>query len=293
MTFIYERGFYKKETCIFIEFYALFPVLKLIPRPKKFINICLLFSQGKKADCVYFVVEGQVELMINPSVDIEVYIKGLPVKRTTVTTVSNKRENDDSDSDEEYLNPFKQLTMSEKRKLRKEKGFHASEQRYQKWSLSLIGTEGILGDVEAILDLPVYTTSAICKEELKLYEIDKSNFIQLLSKKNSETYENLKQAVHEKILFRNNVHEDGLPVFNALLEMFETSQPKDSRKLIMKANNANKQKTKKKVTSHFFNEMSKGRTNNRFRVKENDEFAAGNDSEHGKTRKTGVFASNV
>ena len=51
--------------------------------------------------------------------------------------------------------------------------------------------------------------------------MDKSDFVQLIINKNAETYQRIRQSVHEKLEFRKESCEGGIPVYNALLTYFQ------------------------------------------------------------------------
>ena len=236
-----------------------------------------IFRQGKKSESVYFVLEGQVELALNRSANLEEYI----LSKSKGSAEGNKPM---WTKGTQHLDPFKQLSIMEKRKLRREEGYYASEQRYRKWGICVIGGQGIIGDVEATLDLPTYTTSASCIQDSKLYEIDKSNFIQLILK-NAEIYGKIRESVHEKLKFRNSTCEGGLPIYNTLLTYFEKEKPADGRKQILKSYNA-KRRSNKIVSNEFFSEMAEGRTNNRLHGKDRDEITL-TESNHATSERGG------
>jgi len=213
-----------------------------------------IFREGENADSVYFVLEGQVKITINPSAELGGY------SRLLENNLTSKSEDNILAKDEQHLDPFKNLTVLERRKLRREEGYYASEKRYRELSVCIVGSQGLIGDIEATLDLPTYTATATCIQELKLYEMKKVNFMQLILQKNNETYEKIRSQVHEKLEFRNAVKEGGVPIYNALLTYFQKAKPKDCRKQILKS--YAKRKSNKVVSMAFFSEMSKGRTNN-------------------------------
>ena len=225
-----------------------------------------IFHAGSNVKSVYFVLEGQVKLTINPSANLGEYSKLLI--GINPTSPDQKKW---SSKEFQHLDPSRNLTVIERRKLRREEGYYASERRYREMSICVLGEQGIIGDVEATLDLPTYTTTAVCIQELKLYEIKKANFMQLILNKNKETHEKMRLSVHEKLEYRNSISEGGIPIYNALLTYFQKAQPKDSRKQILKAYNAKRQ-SQKIVSNEFFSEMSKGRTNNRLQVSDHNSF---------------------
>ena len=52
---------------------------------------------------------------------------------------------------------------------------------------------------------------------MTLYELDISNFIRLIVKKNSETFETIKRLAALKIRYRNSTIRGGIPLYAALI----------------------------------------------------------------------------
>ena len=213
-----------------------------------------IVKQRDALDAVYFIAEGQIKLTMNPILHpvqyptFDVKIKASFSKKTMMSSTG-----------------LKQLSIIDRRKLRRNEGFFASERRFRETNICIVGQNGIIGDIEAILDMPTYSVRAECIEELKLYEIDKSSFIRIIVKKNPETFEKMRRSVHEKIRFRNETVPGGIPIYRALLTFFNNVRTKDNRKNILKGYKA-KNGAKKRVTSEFFAEMHRGISRNRSRV---------------------------
>lgn len=206
-------------------------------------------KQGEFLEAVYFVLEGQATLRMNPIHLQQQYSHLLSkIKRPVL--------------EEGCFDPFQKLSVIERRRLRRNEGYFACEQRYRELDICTVGSGGIIGDIETVLDLPYYTVTAECTQELKIYEIDKSSFLRIIVKKNPETYEKMRRSVHEKIQYRNSKVAGGIPIYTALLELFQKLKPKDNRKNILKKYHARNAK-KTPVKKDYFIEMSQGRTTNR------------------------------
>lgn len=54
---------------------------------------------------------------------------------------------------------------------------------------------------------------------MTLYELDISNFIRLIVKKNSETFETLKKLAALKVRYRNSAIRGGIPLYAALIAL--------------------------------------------------------------------------
>jgi len=257
----------------------------------------VLVKQGEPLESVFFVLEGQVQLSANPV-----------LHESTHANLLAKKQNEDSSDSEDEFDPSKPLTTIERRKLRKEMGFFACEQRYREVDICTIGRQGIIGDIEAIMELNCHTASVTCIQEMKAYEIDLSSFTKIILKKNPETNARMKRSVQEKLLYRQGSLKSALPIYVSLLTLFEKPKPKDNRRNIIKHYLAKNEK-KKAVRVEFFVEMSRGISQNRNKVKEKKKpgrFAArtvitevqpteldGNKSSKKNLWTAGVFASKL
>ena len=205
--------------------------------------------QGDSLENVYFIIKGQVKLRVNCIKHAQQFSQLL---------LKIKHELSIYDDEDEYeFHPYKNITTMARRRLRKKEGFFASEQRYRELDVCVIGHQGIIGDIEAIMDLNKYTVTAECIEELTLYEMDRSTFMKTVARKSPETYDRIRQSVFEKISYRNNFFDGGLPIYQALLTFFAKPKPKDSRKSILNSYK-NKKSKEKKVSAKFFSEMARG-----------------------------------
>ena len=95
----------------------------------------------------------------------------------------------------------------------------------------------ISGDIEAVYDLPTYSTTYNCLEAVTLYELDISSFIRLIVKKNPETFETMQKIVASKIRFRHSSIRGGIPLYAALMDsdkkLKSEGQPKFLPKLLV------------------------------------------------------------
>jgi len=173
-----------------------------------------------------------VKLSLNPNADLSTgEFSKLVAKQKAMVPDEHRVHSNDA----RHLKPCKRLTIMDRRRLRREEGYYAAEQRFREVSICVIGSQGILGDVEATLNLKTYTATAVCIQELSLYEMDASDFTQLILHKNVETYENMRESVREKLEFRKDSNNGEIPIYNALLTLFKQAQPKDRRKQILKS----------------------------------------------------------
>ncbi|XP_047144506.1 uncharacterized protein LOC100214193 isoform X1 [Hydra vulgaris] len=176
----------------------------------------VIIKQGHASDAVYFILDGQAKLTMNPKKHKEIYPNILHL-------LDGTHENEESSFD-----IYKSLTVLEKRQLRKTKGFHSLEQRHREVNVCTVGVQGIIGDIEAILDLPFNIASAVCMQHLILYEIERSSFLRLIVKKNPATYRKIRLSVHEKLKYRNGMYSGGIPIYQALLVLFEKTKTRQN-----------------------------------------------------------------
>lgn len=216
-----------------------------------------LVRQGENLENVYFIIEGQVKLTLNPISHTQCF----PNLLSRIKYESGNGCEKEYEDDECEFHPYKTITTMERRKLRQKEGFYSSELRFRELEVCTVGSQGIIGDIEAIMDLNKYIVTAECIQELSLYEMDKSSFLKIIVKKNPETYEKMRRSVFEKINYRNSLFEGGIPIYRALLTFFAKPKPKDNRKQILNSYR-NKKSREKPVTLNFFVEMSKGRSLN-------------------------------
>ena len=192
----------------------------------------VIIKQGDASDAVYFILDGQAKLTMNPKRHKETYFSLL---NSLDSTQGNEGGN---------LCTFQSLTVLERRELRQTKGFYSLEQRHRETNICIVGEQEIIGDIEAVLDLPFNTTSVVCMQHLKLYEIERSSFLRIIVKKNPETYRKIRSSVHEKLKYRNERYFGGIPIYRALLIMFERTKQKQNRnQLLTKAHKKSEPKS--------------------------------------------------
>ncbi len=78
-----------------------------------------------------------------------------------------------------------------------------------------------LGDIEAVYDLPTYSTTYRCIQAITLYELDIPSFIRLIIKKNPDTFETMRRIAEAKIRYRDTSIKGGIPLYEVLLGLIE------------------------------------------------------------------------
>jgi len=219
-----------------------------------------IVRQGDRLDAVFFIIEGQAKLTVNP-IEHSTSFKQLLDKTNNRATESGDEESEKEDDD--FIDPCKSITVMERRRLKQTESFYASELRYREFNVCTLGPQGIIGDIESILDLNKHTSTAVCIQAMSVYEMDRSSFVRFIVKKNPETYEKMRRSVFEKLCYRNNLFCGGIPIYRALLTFFDKPRPKDNRKQILKVyNHKNKALINKRPNMEFFEQLSKGRSIN-------------------------------
>lgn len=218
-----------------------------------------MVRQGDPLKAVCFVIDGQIKLTVNPIEHTESFSSLLANLKKKYIEDESDEEDDDEDDDDSFVNPFKKISVMQRRKLKKTDSFYASELRYRDVDVCTLGSQAVVGDIESILDLNKHISTAICIQETSYYEMDLSSFVRFIVKKNPDTYEKMRRLVFEKLLHRNSFFEGAIPIYQALLTFFDKPKPKDNRKKILKSYNS-KKVTQKQPGPEFFEQLSKGKS---------------------------------
>ena len=184
--------------------------------------------QGDSVHSVFFVISGQAKLTMKPKAHYQQFPKLM--KFDDVTSDSEEEENDEED----YIsNRFKQLSVLNQRKVKRDSGFYTAELLRRDISICTIGPNGLIGDLEAILDLQQFTVTAECIEEMTLYEVDKYSFMRVIVRKNPETYERMRKIVKDKVTFRNDSITGGVPIYRSILNSYKKLKPRNERERLL------------------------------------------------------------
>lgn len=226
-----------------------------------------IVEQGAPLDYIYFVIEGQAKVTINPIEHQKSYHQLLnkpPSKLVEVgenAAASGIFNDEDAEDDENTIDPYKSINTMQRRVLKQTEHFYASELRYRELDVCTLGAQGIIGDIEAVLDLPKHISSAFCLQEMSYYQMDRTSFVKFIMKKKPETLEKLRRAVFEKLTYRHSLFDSTIPIYRALMTFFDKPKPKDNRKSIIKIYNARKSH-KKPTGINFFEQLTKGKSIN-------------------------------
>ena len=128
------------------------------------------------------------------------------------------------------LDPSRPLSVIEKRRYRHKCGYVAIETllRHKESQVTTTGPNDVIGDIEIITNLPSYCASVECMESLKVYELSKYNFQQIIAQRCPATYNVINNGVQCKLHFRSQRLPE-IPLYTLLYER-ALSSPKDTKK---------------------------------------------------------------
>lgn len=128
------------------------------------------------------------------------------------------------------LDPSRPLSVIERRRHRQEYGYVAIETllRQRELPVTATGPNDIIGDIEIIMNLPTYCASVECMQNLRVYELSKYNFYQIINQRCTRTYNLIKRSVLTKLYHRAQRHEE-IPLYGLLYEQVSAS-PEKKRK---------------------------------------------------------------
>ena len=178
-----------------------------------------IVEQGEDVNAIYFVAVGQAQISTNPSLHrIQYPAEFRSPKSIYGQQVYEERHKSDDIDDEVDALQVKFPVLQRRRQMQCD-GFFAAELR-QRPELDLcviVCTNGIIGDVESVFDLPTFSATYRCLSELTLYELDISTFIRLTAKKNVDTFETIRKVAIAKLKFRDDSIKGGIPLYKILL----------------------------------------------------------------------------
>ena len=134
------------------------------------------------------------------------------------------------------LDPSRPLSVIERRRYRKEYGYVAIEtlMRQRELPVTSTGPNDIIGDIEIIMNLPTYCASVECLENLRVYELSKYNFYQIINQRCTQTYNLVRGSVLSKLYHRAQRHKD-IPLYSLLYDQASGSTAKKRKNKSMPA----------------------------------------------------------
>lgn len=194
-------------------------------------------KQGSICNSLFFVFHGWGKVIADLRLSMTQYeamkasskVKSLSSGRKTACseraeTTTKKRD------------PSRPLSVIERRRHRKEYGYVAMEtlMRQRELPVTATGPNDIIGDIEIIMNLPTYCASVECMENLRVYELSKYNFYQIINQRCTQTYNLIKGSVLSKLYHRAQRHED-IPLYSLLYDQASASPAKKRKNKSMSA----------------------------------------------------------
>ncbi|XP_070558521.1 titin homolog [Ptychodera flava] len=200
-----------------------------------------IVRQGEKLRAIVFIAKGQAKVSIEPALSKQQYPDFFPQKDSvyaefrkdkTDLTLKNSKVNDIRKSGPDIA--------------RRREGYVAAERQRNKKCVDIcvVGTNEMIGDVEAVLKLGTYMQTVTSMEATDIFELNLNNFERLIIKKNPTTLDNMKMSIETKLKSRlgrlNSVKEGQVPLLETLVEKFEDMNTPPSRKQMKKKNEGEK-----------------------------------------------------
>ena len=135
-----------------------------------------MVRQGDQLNAVCFIVDGHVKLTVNPIEHNESFSSLLANSKKRITL----EEGEEEEEDDGFIDPFKRISVIQRRILKKTESFYASELRFRSIDVCTLGSQAVVGDIESILDLNKHISTAVCIEETSYYEMDLSSFVRFI-----------------------------------------------------------------------------------------------------------------
>lgn len=164
-----------------------------------------LGKQGEIADKIYFIISGQVKVIVDPIMHQSQYPHLGPLitnhnerKDTLISLMNNSLKN------KKHSLPENQHKNSHPM-MRRKCTFAEAEQRLKNRNIEvgILGPGEITGMCEIILDIPTYMQSVKCIEDCDVFYLYKRNYERLIAKRNPMCINKMKEYVYTKLKARN------------------------------------------------------------------------------------------
>ena len=199
-------------------------------------------KQGNTCNSLFFVSHGWGKVIVDLRSSMTQYeamksnskAKGQSSGRKTACS-------ERAESKTKKLDPSRPLSVIERRRHRKEYGYVAIEtlMRQRELPVTSAGPNDIIGDIEIIMNLPTYCASVECMEDIRVYELSKYSFYEIINQRCTQTYNLIKENVLSKLYHRAQRHKD-IPLFSLLYDHASESPTKERKKKSMPALWSNK-----------------------------------------------------
>lgn len=201
----------------------------LKPREIQFGN--RFVKQGSICNSLFFVCRGWGKVIADLRLSMTQY-EAMKASSKTKRESSGRKTAccERSQTKPKTLDPSRPLSVIERRRHRKKYGYVAIETllRQRELPVTTTGPKDIIGDIEIIMNLPTYCASVECMENLRVYELSKYNFYQIINQRCSQTYDLIQKGVLAKLYYRAQRHKE-IPLYSLLYEQ-ACAAPVEERK---------------------------------------------------------------
>ncbi|XP_062573913.1 uncharacterized protein LOC134235786 isoform X1 [Saccostrea cucullata] len=176
-------------------------------RREKVLFDSTIVRQGAPVDGIMFLLSGQVKLLMDPVYHTVQYPNYFPIadpedlERTQARELL-RRELSISPSKLEDYKKYSPSTVSSMSSSESRCKTRTSQVPRHAMEVCNLGAFEIIGDLEAVIDLPTYCYTVKCSQEAEVFILDQKNYDRLIEKRNPKVIEILKESVREKYKLR-------------------------------------------------------------------------------------------
>ncbi|XP_035826837.1 uncharacterized protein LOC101855119 [Aplysia californica] len=187
-----------------------------------------IVRQGVPVDGIFFVIQGQCKVRLDPSHHENQYQQLYPLGNIAELERQKARE-----LLRREMNLERSRTSDRSRSTYQRRAVPQSEAKkptLKPLELCLARAVDTIGDLEMAMGLSTYSQTVECTEESIVYHLDQRNYDRLIEKRNPATLEMLRDIVHTKLtLHFSRLHEDTIPLYRFFLYTLDEKE-KDARR---------------------------------------------------------------
>ena len=201
----------------------------LKPREIQFGN--RFVKQGAICNSLFFVCCGWGKVIADVRLSMTQYDAMKASSKVKVESSGRKTACcDRTETKTKKLDPSRPLSVIERRRHRQDYGYVAIETflRQRETQVTTTGPNDVIGDIEIIMNLPTYCASVECMENLRVYELSKYNFHQIINQRCTQTYNLILKGVQAKLHYRAQRHKE-IPLYSLLYEQASAPPVKERR----------------------------------------------------------------
>lgn len=166
-----------------------------------------LVRQGDEVECVYFIIRGQVEIQIDPSMH--------PLQYPKIFLAANQNEAEKLIRKSDKTRPPTEIQFSNNIKKR--------DNSIRSRRLCYLGINETVGDTEVTMELDTYLQSAVCKEQTEVLVLEKKHYERLFLKRHPRTIDAMRKQLGVKLLTRQSLlsTKDDIPFLGYITQLIE------------------------------------------------------------------------